>query len=231
MQLGGAAIAPELTSLSAPLIMLLLVHKMPTRKDPAWKYGVEVETEWTTQHIRCNFCENIIKGGVTRMRQHLSGDHPTFPACTMVPAEVRDEIKRYNERRNNYIRQIQIDNFASSQTKGGSSLDSVSQRGIRRPMDRFVTNIEGDETELRGNNKQEIENEARDRTCMDIGRFFFENGIAFNIANSPSFINMCRSIGNYGPGLKPPSPYELSTTILKEEESNTKAIVAEVKKT
>ncbi|KAL5854361.1 hypothetical protein ACOSQ3_004185 [Xanthoceras sorbifolium] len=72
-----------------------LVHKMPTRKDPAWKYGVEVETEWTTQHIRCNFCENIIKGGVTRMRQHLSGDHPTFPACTMVPAEVRDEIKRY----------------------------------------------------------------------------------------------------------------------------------------
>ncbi|KAK0603225.1 hypothetical protein LWI29_002651 [Acer saccharum] len=99
-------------------------------------------------------------------------------------------------------------------------------------MDRFVTGIEHDMVEKDGGNMQEpSEKEARDKTYMDIGRFFFENGIAFNVVKSPSFINMCRSIGNFGHGLKPPTPYELSTTILNAEEENTKAIVADVKKT
>jgi hypothetical protein len=66
---------------------------------------------------------------------------------------------------------------------------------------------------------------------MDIGRFFIENGIPFNVAKSASFIGMCRAIGNYGRGLKPPSPYELSTWILKREVETTEAIVNEVKKT
>ncbi|KAK1575038.1 hypothetical protein Q3G72_002040 [Acer saccharum] len=79
-----------------------------------------------------------------------------------------------------------------------------------------------------GNMQEPSEKEARDKTCMDIGRFFFENGIAFNVAKSPSFINMCRSIGNFKRGLKPPTPYELGTTILNTEEENTKAIVANV---
>ncbi|KAK1588511.1 hypothetical protein Q3G72_024175 [Acer saccharum] len=99
-------------------------------------------------------------------------------------------------------------------------------------MDRFVTGIEHDMAEKDGGNMQEpSKKEARDKTYMDIGRFFFENGIAYNVVKSPSFINMCRSIGNFGHGLKPPTPYELSTTILNAEEENTKAIVADVKKT
>ncbi|KAK2659275.1 hypothetical protein Ddye_005808 [Dipteronia dyeriana] len=42
---------------------------------------------------------------------------------------------------------------------------------------------------------------------------------------------MCQSISNYGRGPRPPTPYEMSTTILNAGEENTKAIVAEVKKT
>ncbi|KAK0585161.1 hypothetical protein LWI29_024096 [Acer saccharum] len=81
--------------------------------------------------------------------------------------------------------------------------------------------------------KNKNEKEARDKTCMDmdIDIFFFTNGIAFNVASSPSFINMCRSIGNYDRGLKPPTTHELSTTILKVEEDNTKEIVSNVAKT
>ena len=55
--------------------------------------------------------------------------------------------------------------------------------------------------------------------------------IPFHVASSPSFVNMCRSLGNYGRGFKPPTPYELSTWILKEEEKTTKVFVAEVTKT
>ncbi|KAK3193544.1 hypothetical protein Dsin_024854 [Dipteronia sinensis] len=61
---------------------------------------------------------------------------------------------------------------------------------------------------------------------MDMDIFFFENGVAFNIANNPSYINMCRSIGSYECGLKPPTAYELLTSILKAEESNTQPSIA-----
>ncbi|KAK1591715.1 hypothetical protein Q3G72_012251 [Acer saccharum] len=117
-----------------------------------------------------------------------------------------------------------IDNSVTlnSKTKPGSSSSSISERGIRGPMDRFVRNVEEDHSKDVGGNKNE--KEARDKTCMDIDRFFFENGIAFNVASSPSFINMCQSIGNYDLGLKPPTAHELSTTILKAEEDNTKEI-------
>ncbi|KAK0603139.1 hypothetical protein LWI29_001783 [Acer saccharum] len=215
-----------------------LVCKMSNRKDPAWKYGVEVETDGgkAYKYIRCTFCKKIIKGGVFRMKQHLAGIRRNVAPCTRVSDEVRDEIKSYMTKNDTAKNTAQLINF-TSQTKGGSSSGSVSQLRIGGPMDRFVTNIDEDKAELRGNNKQGSEEEAgskeeaRDRTSMDIAKFFFENGIAFNVASSPSFINMCRSVGNYGRGLKPPTSCELSTTILKEEESNTQAIVAEVKKT
>ncbi|GFP79275.1 hypothetical protein PHJA_000071000 [Phtheirospermum japonicum] len=42
---------------------------------------------------------------------------------------------------------------------------------------------------------------------------------------------MMRSVGNYGHGFKPPTPYELSTWILKEEVATTDAIIDDVRKT
>ncbi|XP_030502526.2 uncharacterized protein LOC115717684 [Cannabis sativa] len=74
------------------------------------------------------------------------------------------------------------------------------------------------------------EKEMRDNVCMDIGRCFSENALPFHLAKSPSFINMCPSIGNYGSGLKPKSMYELRTLILKEEIKTTDTIVEDIKK-
>ncbi|KAK4855782.1 hypothetical protein QYF36_010832 [Acer negundo] len=61
---------------------------------------------------------------------------------------------------------------------------SVTKRGIRRPMDRFVVNVENDTVEdLGGIDKgvKGFENEARENTCLDIAEFFYENGLAFNV--------------------------------------------------
>lgn len=66
---------------------------------------------------------------------------------------------------------------------------------------------------------------------MDIGRFFYENAIPFNVATSPSYFNMLRSVGAYGRGLKPPSMYDLKTWVLKEELKNTEKNVNEIRKT
>ncbi|KAK1581601.1 hypothetical protein Q3G72_007323 [Acer saccharum] len=114
----------------------------------------------------------------------------------------------------------------------GSSSCRVTDRGISGPMNRFVLNVEKDMVEdLGGNNQQGLKNEARQKTCIDIARFFYENGLAFNVNSSPSFVSMLRSVGSYGRGLKPPTAHELSNTLLIAEEANTQEIVAEVKKT
>lgn len=110
----------------------------------------------------------------------------------------------------------------------------IPRRGIRGPIDRFMMNVGGDNGDKTAAEPTQITpknaKEMRNKVCMDIGRCFFENALPFHLAKSPSFINMCRSIGNYGRGLKPPSMYELRTWILKELKT-TDAIVEDVKKT
>ncbi|KAH1198220.1 hypothetical protein GmHk_18G051832 [Glycine max] len=58
---------------------------------------------------------------------------------------------------------------------------------------------------------------SRDRAVQYIARFFFRNGIAFNVAKSKSFKLMIQAIGIYGPHLKPPSYHELRVPLLKKE--------------
>ncbi|KAI0513379.1 hypothetical protein KFK09_009396 [Dendrobium nobile] len=43
--------------------------------------------------------------------------------------------------------------------------------------------------------------EARRRVCKDIGRFFYENVISFNVATSPVYCNMIRSVGAFERGI------------------------------
>ncbi|VFQ77401.1 unnamed protein product [Cuscuta campestris] len=101
---------------------------------------------------------------------------------------------------------------------GSSSGGSNSNRGVCSPRDRFVVDVNVDTLDIIPS-KPISKREDRDRVCLDVGRFYIENGIPFHVANSPSFINMCPAIGNFGRGFKPPTPYELSHWILDEEEA------------
>ncbi|XP_038695504.1 uncharacterized protein LOC119992784 [Tripterygium wilfordii] len=100
-------------------------------------------------------------------------------------------------------------------------------------MDRYIANVDDDEDVDRAKTTMNSTNakQAWSHVCLDIGRFFFENAIPFNVARSPSFINMCRSIGSYGRGLKPPTMHQLRTWILKEELDTSEKIVNDIKKT
>ena len=41
-----------------------------------------------------------------------------------------------------------------------------------------------------------VAKEYQNQVCLDIERFFYENGIPFNVAKSLSFINILGSVGN-----------------------------------
>ncbi|TXG73450.1 hypothetical protein EZV62_002029 [Acer yangbiense] len=85
-----------------------------------------------------------------------------------------------------------------------SSSGGLSSRGVRGPLDRFFPSKDNEH----GNGHLSPKDawEALKLVTLDVGRFFFKNGISFNVSTSPSFVNMCRSIRDYGRGYKALSP-------------------------
>ncbi|KAM7518947.1 hypothetical protein LguiB_017909 [Lonicera macranthoides] len=88
------------------------------------------------------------------MKNHLLANHKGVAPCAKVPDEVKYEIKEYlkkGEKSRNDVqrnREEIIDSGSYYQRQnpsiGGSSGGSVSQKGIRGPMDRFVGDVDGD---------------------------------------------------------------------------------------
>ncbi|KAL0928982.1 hypothetical protein M5K25_000921 [Dendrobium thyrsiflorum] len=210
------------------------------RRDPSWKYSVQVDiggAEKTYVYLKCNFCDKVVKGGVTRMKEHLSGSHKNVAPCANVPDKVKEEICAYMKKSitAKHLQQEQFDDrvehgsyYGSESGKGSSS--TIHSRGARGPMDQYMVNPGED----RGQTQMMPAagtREGRRQVCLDIGRFFFENAIPFNVATSPAYFNMLRSVGLYGRWLKAPSMYELRTWILKEELHNTEQSIEEIKRT
>ncbi|XP_061352114.1 uncharacterized protein LOC133297067 [Gastrolobium bilobum] len=57
----------------------------------------------------------------------------------------------------------------------------------------------------------------RDLVVRDICRCIYGNALPFNLVKSPVFINMVKSISEYGRGLKPPTYHEVRVSYLKKE--------------
>lgn len=217
------------------------------RKDPAWKYAEEVAIPGERgkkgyKYLSCKFCSKTITGGVLRVKCHLAGNHINAAPCEKVPDEVKYEMQAYLKESENSKQLAKrkfdemVDNGSYYGHSGGgtgtggmsNTMEVVSDRGVRGPMDRFV-GVEKDNGD--GKMTPAIAKEHRNQVCLDIGRFFYENGIPFNCARSPSYFNMLRSVGNFGRGLKPPTMHELRTWVLDEEVKTTSGIVDEIKST
>lgn len=216
------------------------------RKDPAWKHATEVEVEGEGakkgyKYLSCKYCSKVIKGGVKRVKEHLACTSKNVAKCSKVPESVKNEIKAYLEEWTNtkclntmkFEEMVGSGSYYSSSAGGGTSnaveTHALSDRGVRGPMDRYLGNENDDGGEVKMT--PAAAKEHRNQVCLDIGRFFFENGLPFNIATSPSFPNMLRSVANYGRGLKPPSMHELRSWILDKEEETTSQIVDDIKST
>ncbi|XLR59873.1 hypothetical protein S83_010545 [Arachis hypogaea] len=64
------------------------------RVDPGWKYISTVE-EGNTNDTVCTFCGKIMKGGITRAKEHLMIKPGNFAGCKMVLKDVIAELWEY----------------------------------------------------------------------------------------------------------------------------------------
>ncbi|TXG49006.1 hypothetical protein EZV62_024881 [Acer yangbiense] len=225
------------------------VSKGRARSDPAWKHCKEVERDDGKyyKYVVCNYCQQKIKGGVSRLKHHLAQTQKDVRKCLRVPDDVKDEMKKYLKIKENakevlersFDERVDTGSYYRTHTtedeiqeKGGScpgSSGGLSSRGVRGPLDRFFPSQGNDHG--KGHIPPKDAKEASKLVTLDVGRFFFENGIPFNVASSPSFVSMLRSVGDYGRGYKAPSPHDLSSWVLQTEVETTRKIVEDVRKT
>jgi len=92
------------------------------------------------------------------------------------------------------------------------------------PLDMFLNSNPTDVVKVRKEGRDQgrqktlnemCRKEPRNKVCRDIVRFFYYGGLSFHLLTLNSFHLMCESIGQFGPGLKPPSMYEARVPLLK----------------
>ncbi|KAK9715805.1 hypothetical protein RND81_06G190600 [Saponaria officinalis] len=226
-------------------------------QDPRRKYSVADPSN--KNNFTCKFCKKVCKGGVYRLKQHLVGGFRNVTQCMECPEHVKEEIRNYmlkkasakddihmNPRTQQYDDCLEIEDddiveLNSSIPSGNSSRKSCPppkkprQKG---PIDMFFTPNPKDVVKSRldgKGGKQPTINEVcrkdlRDKACREIARWFYDAGIAFHAASYESFHVMIEAVGQFGPGMKPPSMYELRVLLLNKEVQDTDLIVEEHKK-
>ncbi|XP_049382895.1 uncharacterized protein LOC125847285 [Solanum stenotomum] len=213
------------------------------RRDPGWKYNYLKDPDDTTR-VTCNFCEKTTTGGINRAKQHLIGNFRNAAKCKKCPEEVREELKNYMEekkiRNEVYTNEFpKFDEFEyqdnvggenevqeiNHKIRGGESFPSGSNKKLAKgkgPMDMF---LQKRGTLRQTNIKDSCDKEARAMTIQKVARFFYDNGILFNVAHSKSFKEAIEAVGWYGPNLRPPSYHELRVSLLRKKVELTNEII------
>ena len=209
----------------------------PNLPDIGWKYN-SLKDKNNTKKVTCDYCLLESNGGISRAKQHQMGVTGNVKACLKTPEDVKLILRASEEARLAKVKSVaneaqddeetarleEIGRLASgkrARTEMGSDL-AAKKGKTKGPLDLMffqkpeVTVGKGKQTNLK-----QFDKEAREKTNQYIARFFYLNGIAFNVAKSKSFKLMVQAIGQYGPHLDPPSYHELRNPCLNRELENT----------
>ncbi|MBA0812830.1 hypothetical protein Gohar_026764, partial [Gossypium harknessii] len=60
-----------------------------------WKWGEPAEVN--LNNVRCKFCDNIIKGGITKLKKHLGAKKENVAPCPRVSIQARKNIAQQHQ--------------------------------------------------------------------------------------------------------------------------------------
>ncbi|XP_075105601.1 uncharacterized protein LOC142179446 [Nicotiana tabacum] len=206
-------------------------------KDPAWQYGER--TNEKNINVVCKFCNKITTGGIYRFKYHLISGDRNVTSCPKCPPEVREEIKNFvekkKEQKNQMVHQPMVANLdddddieeLSLPTKRGRDGSSHGS-STKGPMDCYFSKKPG--AKGGGKDVQKIAKDIlRDRAVRAFARWVYDAGLPFNCVNYDTFGDFIEAVGQYGPGMKPPTYHEIRGPYLNKEVEETNKIVEEHK--
>ncbi|GKV52036.1 hypothetical protein SLEP1_g58643 [Rubroshorea leprosula] len=214
--------------------------KTRKKEDPGWNYNRMEDPMNKRSRVICNFCGFPSSGGIYRAKQHQMGGFSAVKPCEKVPLEVKEKLwalyhqklelnerKKQNEpdfnigddaddveveqaERNSKGKRASVEKPGFSKAQKSKSLMDLNPQ---KPGE--VVDMRKKQGKLRQTSMNDPTDPARETTIQYIARFFDEASISFEAAQLDSFMVMVEAIGQYGPGLKPPSYHELTNNLLK----------------
>ncbi|GAQ91180.1 hypothetical protein KFL_007390040 [Klebsormidium nitens] len=155
--------------------------------------------------VSCNYCGKEMTAGATRIRAHILGIKPGLGAgkCTeskeAVPPEVRQRLQKTEDEKEQEEqrkrRREQLQRVASSAQSSLQASGSGRQSSIQSAFARA--------------DKSEVD--------RSVARFFYANGIPFNVARNPFFKEAVSAIAAAGNTYKPPGSKALRSNLLEKE--------------
>ena len=200
--------------------------------DVGWEYGALVDPN-NLDKVKCKLCSKTFSGGVYRMKEHIghiSGNVAKCPKsskedqekCRQAILEARIKKKKKEKDVSEVREGVNIGGDEEEEIREIEGLESRPPRH-RSPLDRWTVTTPPDSSVSDGKTmRQQSINEAlfKEKTHnvkRYVAKWVYESGIPFNVVDNDSFIAMLEAVGQYGPGFKPPTQYELREPLLKEE--------------
>ncbi|KAK6784206.1 hypothetical protein RDI58_017660 [Solanum bulbocastanum] len=218
------------------------------KRDIGRNYGTPGATK---DSVNCNFCGSTFNGGITRHKQHLVGGFKNVKQCTTCPSAIREEVRPYmqNKIANNpkfQVRQpeeyIDIDDLddmdeyvemmpPSKTPKISSNGDasSTARSVTKGPMNLYFSQKSTQKGGVEKGGIDETKKILRECALSAFAIWMYDAGLHFNCVNHKSFDKFIETVGQHGPGMKPPTFHEVRVTRLKKEVEKVEKIVDEHK--
>ncbi|KAK6784794.1 hypothetical protein RDI58_018249 [Solanum bulbocastanum] len=218
------------------------------KRDIGWNYGTQGATK---DSVNCNFYGSTFNGGITRHKQHLVGGFKNVKQCITCPSAIREEVRAYmqNKIANNpkfQVRQpeeyIDIDDLddmdeyaemmpPSKTPKISSSGDtsSTTRSVTKGPMNLYFSQKSTQKGGVEKGGINETKKILREHAVSAFAIWMYDAGLPFNCVNHKSFDKFIETVGQHGPGMKPPTFHEVRVTRLKKEVEKVEKIVDEHK--
>lgn len=192
---------------------------MVREKDVCWEYCEKLEGN----KVRCNFCQKILNGGISRLKHHLSrvpskGVNP----CSKVRDEVSERVKTIIQSKEegkeaaNVKRQRLADGARSPSGNPLPAKAPSPPASAAPPPARFFP------SHATTSGPQPAAKDVE--RC--VAEFFFENRLDFGVARSASYQQMMEALG--GAGFRGPSAEALKTTWLEKLKSEVNTKIKEI---
>ncbi|XP_008675189.2 uncharacterized protein [Zea mays] len=208
--------------------------------DVGWEYGVLVDAN-NKDKVKCKFCDKEMRGGIYRLKEHLAHVGKNVKKCTSATPqalEAKEKCKKAIEaakrkREEKTVRELELREEVNVSRVGEESEEVTcvgsSQPHKLGPIDKWTRAIDptkADSFKQQQLNK-ELWKEREHEVHKFIARWAYNHGIPFNACDNDEFKQMCEAIGQFGPGLTPPTQDAFRGSLLEEEYERTKCLLQE----
>ena len=205
--------------------------------DVGWEYG-ELIDALNLDKVKCKLCGKVLSGGIYRIKQHVGHVKGNAAPCKKSSDEDKlkcknaiEEAKAKKRQKNQHEVQVRDEVVIEDDEEVEGTLGSRKTPRNLGPMDRFASTIDPDSS-LDGSKKMRQQNindalwKKRTHSVHQyLARWVYESGIPFHAVDNDSFKRFVEAVGQFGPGYRPPTQYQLREPLLKEEVERTKSLL------